>query len=131
MGTLSGALVLGGCNKNLLTSPQICACMCAEDEGPVERSRPHKASFSLHSAKGKLQPQSASNLPGVRKAALPGAPGQVPSLAYLWLFFRYSVVGPCSLGYLPRGEIVPEKAWAPFPRYRLVLLVGFIRKEGR
>lgn len=90
--------------------------MCVEDEGPVERSRPHKAYFSLHSAKGKLQPQSASNLPGVRKAALPGAPGQVPALAYLWLFFRYSMVGPCMSGYLPRGEIVPEKGWAPFPK---------------
>lgn len=43
----------------------------AEVEGSVELSRPYKASFSLYSVKGKLQLQSASDLPGVRKAALP------------------------------------------------------------
>lgn len=72
-----------GRNKDVLTLiPNV--CMCAEGEGPMELSRPHQAPFSLYSAKGKLQPQSASDLPGVRKAALPGAPGQVLALAYLF-----------------------------------------------
>ena len=72
-----------GRNKDVLTlTPSV--CICAEGEGPVELSRPHQAPFSLHSAKGKLQPQSASDLPGVRKAALPGAPGQVLALACIF-----------------------------------------------
>lgn len=94
MGTWSGALVLGGTKILALTS-SLCVYVC-RGLGPCGVQWPHHAPFSLHSAKGELQPQSASNLPGVRKAALPGAPGQVLVLAYAFppaptsLFFRYA-----------------------------------------